>query len=99
MAVDQHPRHALPAPAGAALPARSSLKGRRKAGVLLVALGSRHASQIFKHLRDDEIETLALEMAKVQHVEPSVTQAVLEELVERDPDRVAQQVRAWMSED
>ena len=29
----------------------------------------------------------------------NVAQRQVEELVERDPDRVAQQVRAWMSED
>ena len=29
----------------------------------------------------------------------NVPKRQVEELVERDPDRVAQQVRAWMSED
>jgi flagellar motor switch protein FliG len=56
------------------------LKGRKKAAVLLVTLGSDRASEVFKHLHFDEIETLSLEMAKLQHVEPMVTNKVLEEL-------------------
>src|SRR5438270_8874233 len=53
--------------------------GKRKAAVLLVALGSDHAAEVFKHLRDEEIESLSLEMAKLYNVEPEVTSTVLEE--------------------
>ena len=53
--------------------------GRRKAAVLLVALGSDHAAEVFKHLRDEEIESLSLEMAKLYNVEPEVTETVLAE--------------------
>ena len=53
--------------------------GRRKAAVLLVTLGSDHAAEVFKHLREDEIESLSLEMAKLYNVEPEVTGSVLEE--------------------
>jgi flagellar motor switch protein FliG len=53
--------------------------GKRKAAVLLVALGSDHAAAVFKHLRDEEIESLSLEMAKLSNVEPEVTDSVLEE--------------------
>lgn len=73
-------------PAPAATPAppspsqRAMLKGRKKAAVLLVALGTDRASEIFKHLHYDEIETLSLEMAKLQHVDPTLTHKVLEEL-------------------
>ncbi len=80
MAVDRDSKPALPAPTRAALPARSSLKGRHKAAVLLVSLGSRHAAKVFKHMREEEIEALSLEMAKLNRVEPSMTEAVLEEL-------------------
>jgi flagellar motor switch protein FliG len=66
-------------PGGA--PVRSSLKGRKKAAVLLVTLGKDRAADIFKHLRDEEIETLSLEMAKLQRVEPATTEGVLEEMV------------------
>jgi flagellar motor switch protein FliG len=62
-------------------PVRSSLKGRKKAAVLLVSLGKDHAADVFKHLRDEEIEGLSLEMAKLQRLEPTTTESVLEEMV------------------
>src|SRR6201986_4742220 len=76
---------------GAALPAapagptvgppgkRPKLNGRKKAAVLLVSLGPERAAEVFKHLRDEEIETLSLEMAKLQRVDPVTTGFVLEE--------------------
>jgi flagellar motor switch protein FliG len=65
----------------ASLPARrATVTGRRKAAVLLVSLGTERAAQVFKYLRDDEIEALSLEMAKLQRVEPSTAESVLEEL-------------------
>jgi flagellar motor switch protein FliG len=48
--------------------------------VLLVSLGPDRAAEVFKHLRDDEIESLSLEMAKLQRVDPLTTATVLEEL-------------------
>ncbi|HUA04105.1 MAG TPA: flagellar motor switch protein FliG [Solirubrobacteraceae bacterium] len=56
------------------------LKGRKKAAVLLVSLGPDRAAEVFKHLRDEEIETLSLEMAKLQRVDPLTQASVLEEL-------------------
>ena len=59
-----------PAAPNAASPARrAAVKGRRKAAVLLISLGTERAAQVFKHLRDDEIEALSLEMAKLQRVD------------------------------
>ncbi len=40
------------------------LRGRRKAAVLLVALGPAKAAEVFSHLSESEIEELSLEMAK-----------------------------------
>jgi len=70
------------APAAAAPAAKRKLeiKGRRKAAVLLVALGPDRAAEVFKHLRDEEIETLSLEMAGLHRVDPRTTEAVFEEL-------------------
>ena len=68
-----------PAPAGAAK-RRLEIKGRKKAAVLLVSLGPDRAAEVFKHLRDDEIETLSLEMAKLHRVDPLTQATVLEEL-------------------
>src|ERR1700716_256119 len=55
------------------------IKGRKKAAVLLVSLGPERAAEVFKHLRDEEIESMSLEMAKLQRVDPMTTGAVLEE--------------------
>jgi flagellar motor switch protein FliG len=72
---------ALPAPsAQATAAAMRTVKGRKKAAVLLVSLGTDKAAEIFKHLRDEEIEGLSLEMAKLQRVDPNVEDRVLEEL-------------------
>jgi flagellar motor switch protein FliG len=70
------------APAQPGLPAvkRPQLHGRKKAAVLLVSLGPDRAAEVFKHLRDEEIESLSLEMAKLQRVDPLTTATVLEEL-------------------
>src|ERR1700733_15922415 len=69
-----------PVPAPAAKGKRPDLKGRKKAAVLLVSLGPDRAAEVFKHLRDEEIETLSLEMAKLQRVDPLTQATVLEEL-------------------
>jgi flagellar motor switch protein FliG len=67
-------------PAPQALARRgAAVSGRRKAAVLLVSLGTDRAADVFKHLRDDEIESLSLEMAKLQRVEPATAETVLQE--------------------
>jgi flagellar motor switch protein FliG len=69
----------------AALPAprrKLSIAGRQKAAVLLVALGQDKAAELFSHLREEEIEALSLEMAKLREVGPETTEAVLAEAVE-----------------
>jgi flagellar motor switch protein FliG len=71
---------AAPAPAAAPAIKRPQLAGRKKAAVLLVSLGPDRAAEVFKHLRDEEIESLSLEMAKLQRVDPLTTATVLEEL-------------------
>ncbi len=53
--------------------------GRKKAAVLLVTLGRDRAASVFQHLREEEIESLSLEMAKLQNVESKITDAILEE--------------------
>ncbi|MGO9959939.1 MAG: flagellar motor switch protein FliG [Solirubrobacteraceae bacterium] len=58
----------------------ASIRGRKKAAVLLVTLGSERAAAVFSCLRDDEIEALSLEMAKLQWLEPGMADAVLGEL-------------------
>ncbi len=82
MAVELYQQPQAPAPATAPPPRAPGprVNGRKKAAVLLVALGPDRASEVFKHLHYDEIESLSLEMAKMQHVEPTTTTKVMEEL-------------------
>ncbi|BCJ85259.1 flagellar motor switch protein FliG [Effusibacillus dendaii] len=55
------------------------LSGRQKAAILLVSLGPEISAKIFKHLRDDEVEQLTLEIANVRRIEPEQKEQVLEE--------------------
>ncbi|MCX7568514.1 flagellar motor switch protein FliG [Tumebacillus sp. DT12] len=55
------------------------LTGRQKAAVLLVSLGPEIASKIFKHLREEEIEQLTLEIANVRKIEFEQREDILEE--------------------
>jgi len=55
------------------------LTGRQKAALLLISLGPDVSSQIFKHLRDEEIEQLTLEIANVRKVDSNEKEAILAE--------------------
>jgi len=57
----------------------ANLSGREKAAILLITLGPERSAQIFKHLKESEIESLTLEIANTQTVLPEVRDAVLEE--------------------
>ena len=63
------------------------LSGKRKAAILCVSLGSSGAAEIFKHLPNDMIEQLTVEMAKTPSVEPEQAEYVLEEFVETSTAR------------
>jgi flagellar motor switch protein FliG len=76
---------ALPAPAAASnLPvpagAEGGLTGARKAAVLLAALGPARAANVMQQLAPDEIESLSLEMTKLDPVGPETTNSILGEL-------------------
>ncbi|MFS8500564.1 MAG: flagellar motor switch protein FliG [Caldicoprobacter sp.] len=58
---------------------RRTLTGRKKAAILLVALGKEKASEIYKHLNEDEIEQLTLEIANLSRVDAEVKNQVIEE--------------------
>ncbi len=47
--------------------------------MLLIALGPERSAEIFKHLKDDEIEQLTLEIANIRTVSPEEKEKVLEE--------------------
>jgi flagellar motor switch protein FliG len=58
------------------------MNGRQKAAIFLVTLGSEISAEIFKHLREDEIETLTFEIARLDTIEPEQKDAVLTEFQE-----------------
>lgn len=61
---------------------RKDLSGRQKAAIFLVTLGSEISSEIFKHLREDEIEALTFEIARMDTFGSEEKEAVLHEFQE-----------------
>jgi len=51
----------------------------QKAAILLIALGPEKSAQIFKHLKDEEIEELTLEIANTRSVTPQLKEDVINE--------------------
>ena len=62
--------------------ANSEMTGVQKAAVLLIALGPEKSSNIFKHLKEDEIEQLTLEIANTRSISPALKDEVLDEFYE-----------------
>ncbi|MGN0151394.1 MAG: flagellar motor switch protein FliG [Wujia sp.] len=60
----------------------SDISGVQKAAILLIALGPERSAQVFKHLKDDEIEQLTLEIANTKSVPADLKDAVLDEFYE-----------------
>ncbi len=58
------------------------ISGTQKAAILLIALGPERSSGIFKHLKEEEIEELTLEIANTRSVTPAVKEAVIDEFYE-----------------
>ncbi|PGQ78444.1 flagellar motor switch protein FliG [Priestia megaterium] len=58
---------------------KNELTGKQKAAILLISLGPDVSASIYKHLSEDEIEQLTLEISSVRKVEPSLKEAVLHE--------------------
>jgi flagellar motor switch protein FliG len=61
---------------------RKELSGRQKAAIFLVTVGSEVSAEIFKHLREDEIESLTFEIARLETVGPEDRDQVLMEFQE-----------------
>ncbi len=61
---------------------KSGLDGVQKSAVLLITLGPEKSAEIFKHLKEDEIEQLTLEIANTSSVSPQTKDEVLNEFYE-----------------
>ena len=55
------------------------ISGVQKAAILLIALGPEKSATIFKHLKEEEIEELTLEIANTRSVTPQVKDEVIDE--------------------
>lgn len=61
---------------------KQAFTGRQKAAIFLVTIGSDVSSEIFKHLREDEIEQLTFEIARLDKVDSEDKDKVLLEFQE-----------------
>src|SRR5699024_9321025 len=58
---------------------KRGLTGKQKAAILLISLGPDVSAQVYKHLTDEEIEKLSLEISSVKKVDTDLKEDVLEQ--------------------
>jgi len=58
---------------------RRGLTGKQKAAILLISLGPDVSAQVYKHLSEEEIERLSLEISSVQKVDSDLKEEVLDQ--------------------
>jgi flagellar motor switch protein FliG len=56
--------------------------GRQKSAIFLVTIGSELSAEIFKYLREDEIETLTFEIARLETIDAEQKDMILQEFQE-----------------
>ncbi len=60
----------------------SDITGIQKAAILLISLGPERSASIFKHLKEEEIETMTLEIANTRSISPATKDQVMDEFYE-----------------
>lgn len=63
----------------AARAVEEKIGGLQKAAILMIALGPEKSAAIFKHLKEEEIEELTLEIANTRSITPQVKEEVVNE--------------------
>ncbi|MGP4106981.1 flagellar motor switch protein FliG [Virgibacillus sp. L01] len=58
---------------------QSTLTGKQKAAILLISMGPDVSAQVYKHLSEEEIEKLSLEISSVKKVESKTKEDVLDQ--------------------
>ena len=58
------------------------ISGLQKAAILLISLGPEKSAAVFKHLKEEEIEELTLEIANTRSVSPQVKEQIINEFYE-----------------
>jgi len=61
---------------------RDELTGKEKAAILLISLGPDVSSDIFKHIDDEEVEKLTLEIANQNKIDPETKKKIQEEFLQ-----------------
>lgn len=63
------------------MPVNDTIKisGKTKAAIVAISLGTEAAADVFKNLKEDEIEQLTVEIAKIGSIEPEVEEMVLQQ--------------------
>jgi flagellar motor switch protein FliG len=59
--------------------ANKGITGKQKAAILLISLGPDVSAQVYKHLSEEEIEQLTLEIANVRKVDSGLKEEILEQ--------------------
>lgn len=59
--------------------AKKGLSGKEKAAILLISLGADVSAQVFKHLGEQEIEQLTLEIANMRRIDQDVKDEILDQ--------------------
>lgn len=60
----------------------TQFRGVEKAAILLIALGPEKSAMVFKHLKEEEIEELTLQIANTRSVSPQEKEGVINEFYE-----------------
>ncbi len=58
---------------------QKKLTSSAKAAAVIVALGTKEASEVYKYLKEDEVERLTLEVAKLDRLPPDQMQSIIDD--------------------
>ena len=58
---------------------KTKMSDTSKAAAVMIALGSEEAAEVYKYLREDEVEKLSLEIAKLDRMAPDTMQEIVDD--------------------
>jgi len=62
--------------------ASSTMTGSEKAAILIISLGKEYSAKLFKHLKEEEIEQLTLDITNMRMVDSETKSAIIDEFYE-----------------
>jgi flagellar motor switch protein FliG len=78
----EDPTRAMAVPVRTSVEVLAEYNGVQRVAALLIALGPDASTAVFKHLREDDVEAITLEIFGMRHVPAKVTDAVIEDVYE-----------------